>query len=140
MRLRSPSLLIVGCALWTAACTPHSSIYADRPAAELHQIKVFAGDHLEIDHQEITLADAETPQPQPNAACRAEEISAAHAADVVRSKLTGAQHLEVHPGPGDRQLVNIDGLDLGQALIREGLAVSRGSVAMKWCFAGGTSG
>lgn len=140
MRLRSPSLLIAACALLTTACTPHASIYADRPAAELHQIEVFAGDHLEIDHQEITLADAETPQPQPHAACRAEEISAAHAADVVRSKLTGAQHLEVHPGPGDRQLVNIDGLDLGQALIREGLAVSRGDVAMKWCFEGGASG
>jgi len=140
MRLLFTPLLIAGCALWTSACAPKASLFADRPPSELHQIKVFAGDHLEIDHQDITLADAETPQPQPRAACRAEEISAAHAADVVRSKLTGAQHLEVHPGSGDGQLVNVDGLDLGQSLIREGLAVSRGSVAMKWCFQAGTSG
>jgi hypothetical protein len=140
MRLHFPPLLIAGCALLASACTPHSSLYADRPPAELHQIEVFAGDHLVIDHQDITLADAETPQPHPRAACRAEEISAAHAADVVRSKLTGAQHLEVHPGPGEGQLVNVDGLDLGQSLIKEGLAVSRGSVAMRWCFQAGANG
>jgi hypothetical protein len=93
-------------------------------------------DRVSIDHRTITLADAETPQPRPHATCRAEDMIAAQAADVVRTTLSSARHIEVRPtgGAGDLGLVNVDGLDLGQTLIRQGLAVSRGPVAMDWCF------
>ena len=34
---------------------------------------------------------------------------------------------------GDLRLVNLDGLDLGQMLITQGLAVDRRPVPMDWC-------
>jgi hypothetical protein len=125
-----------------AACEPHPTLYGDAAAAELHEIKVEAGDRFEIDRRPVRLADAVTPQPAPDARCRAEAMIAAHAAEVVRSALTGARHLEVQATPGREGLglVNIDGLDLGQTLIHQNLAVARGAAAMDWCSPTRTSG
>lgn len=137
------ALSIAGCAVCIAACERRASIYGDAATpAEMHEIRVEAGDHFEIDRRAVTLVDAETPQPAPGARCRAEAMIAAHAAEVVRSTLTSARHVEVQPDPGRGRfgLVNVDGLDLGQTLIRQGLAVARGSATMDWCVPMATSG
>lgn len=121
--------------LGLAACAPNASIYADNQPAESHDVKVLAGDHVVIDGQSVTLADAEAPRPAPDAACRAEAIAARDAAAAVRSALASAHHVEVQRagGTGDLRLINLDGLDLGQMLITQGLAVDRRAVPMDWC-------
>jgi hypothetical protein len=128
--------LIAGLALLTAACEPRPTLYADNQPAETHDVKVLAGDRLVIDGQTLTLADAETPQPAGRAGCRAEALAGVEAADTVRSMLASARHLEVRKtdGGGDLRLVNLDGLDLGQALISQNVAVARQPSAMDWCF------
>jgi endonuclease YncB( thermonuclease family) len=136
MRQYLASLLIAGLSLLTAACEPRPSLYADNQAAETHDVKVLAGDRLVIDGQPLTLADAETPHPAGQSGCRAEALAGAQAADTVRSLVASARHLEVRATDrgGELRLVNLDGLDLGQALIAQNLAVSRQSAAMDWCF------
>jgi hypothetical protein len=121
--------------LGLAACAPNASIYADNQPAESHEVKVLAGDHIVIDGQAVTLADAEAPRPAPEAACRAEAIAARQVSDAVRSALASAHHVEVQRAGerGDLRLVNLDGLDLGQMLITQGLAVDRRPVPMDWC-------
>lgn len=122
--------------LLLAACAPKASLYADNGAAESHDVRVIAGDRFVIDGRQIILADAETPRPVPQAGCRAEAMAAVRAADAVRSALASARHLEMHvTGEGSGLgLVNVDGLDLGQELIEQGLAVSRQAVTMDWCY------
>jgi hypothetical protein len=135
MRQPLAPLLAALAALSAGACSSQSTLYQDAAAsAELHEISVYAADRLEIDHRKIILADAETPQPAPRASCRAEEMIAAQAAEVVRSTLTAAHHIEVQPAGDGAALVNVDGLDLGQTLIRQNLAVARRRAAMDWCF------
>jgi endonuclease YncB( thermonuclease family) len=135
--MRTHSILIglgLSAVLGLAACAPNASIYADNQPAESHEVRVLAGDQLVIDGQSVTLADAEAPRPAPDAACRAEAIAARQAADAVRSALASAHHVEVQSGPpGSLRLVNLDGLDLGQMLITQGLAVDRRTVPMDWC-------
>jgi hypothetical protein len=122
-------------ALLAYACSPKPQLYGERAvSAELHDVTVDAGDRLKIDGRQVLLADAQTPQPAPQAACRAESMIAERAAETVRSHLVSARHLEVYSaGPGSLALVNLDGLDLGQTLISEGLAVSRAQAPMDWC-------
>jgi endonuclease YncB( thermonuclease family) len=136
--MRMNAILIglgLAAALGLGACAPNASIYADNQPAESHDVKVLAGDRMVIDGQSVTLADAEAPRPAPDAACRAEAIAARQAADAVRSALASAHHVEVQRagGQGDQRLVNVDGLDLGQSLITQGLAVDRRAVPMDWC-------
>jgi hypothetical protein len=136
MRRYLAPLLIAGLALLTAACETRPSLYADNQPAETHDVKVLAGDRLVIDGQPLTLADAETPQLAGQAGCRAEALAGVQTADTVRSMLASAQHVEVRRTNrgGDLRLVNLDGLDLGQALIAQNLAVARQPAAMDWCF------
>ena len=134
MRLFLPLLAMIG-AVFAYACSPQPSLYGESTAAaELHDVTVDAGDRLKIDGRQVVLADAQTPQPAPQAGCRAESMIAQRAAETVRSHLASARHLEVYSaGPAPQALVNLDGLDLGQTLINEGLAVSRAQAPMDWC-------
>jgi len=134
MRFLLPLLAMAG-AIFANACSPQPSLYGEAVAsAELHDVTVDAGDHLTIDGHQVVLADAQTPQPAPQAACRAESMIAQRAVETVKSHLAGARHLEVYPaGSGALALVNLDGLDLGQTLIGDGLAVSRAQAPMDWC-------
>jgi endonuclease YncB( thermonuclease family) len=127
--------LALAVALLAAACAPRSSIYADNQAAETHEVRVVAADHLVIDGVDFILADAEAPKPGGPAECSAEAIAGSEAAESVHSLLAGARHLEVRASDQGEafRLVNVDGLDLGQALIARGLAVARRPVAMDWC-------
>jgi endonuclease YncB( thermonuclease family) len=127
--------LFLSLMLGLAACAGRPSIYVDNQAAETHEVKVLAGDRVVIDGQAVTLADAEAPHPAPRAACQAEAVAARQAAEAVRSALANARHVEVLPAnrAGDLRLVNLDGLDLGQTLIGQGLAVDRGDAPMDWC-------
>ena len=116
------------------ACTPHPSIYADNQPAETHEIRVISADHLVIDGQELTLADAVAPKAGGQAACDAERLAGVEAAAKVRSMLLSARHLEVQTAAGaTARLVNVDGLDLGQAMIAQGVAVAPRAEPMDWC-------
>ena len=132
------SLLAALAGLLAGACAPRPSLYGDVDRRmELHDVRVEAGDHLTIDGRKVLLADAETPQPGARSACRAETIAAQDVAELVRSQLRAAQHIEVHSaGAGELALVNLDGLDLGQTLIGEGVAIARGASGADWCGAG----
>lgn len=134
--MRSSILIgLLGAALAVSACAPNASIYADNQPAESHEVKVLAGDRLVIDGQSLTLADAQAPRPAPDAACPAEAVAARQALDAARSALAGARHVDVQrtDAPGDLRLVNLDGLDLGQTLVSQGLAVDRSEGPMDWC-------
>jgi len=122
-------------ALSLAACAAPPSIYADNQPAEAHDIRVYTADHLVIDGQELTLADAEAPKPGGKADCEAEGVAGAQAVTAVRSILAGARHIEVQKtdDASGRRLVNVDGLDLGQTLIAQKLAVARRDDGMDWC-------
>jgi hypothetical protein len=116
-----------------AGCVPHPSIYADNQPSEMHDIRVLTGDHLVIDGRDLVLADAQAPKPGGEAVCRAEAVAGGQAVQAARTLLAGARHLEIHPASEGRALVNADGLDLGLALIDQGVAVPRGPESMDWC-------
>jgi len=126
---------IAAASLALLACTPHPSIYADNQPAETHEVRVISADHLVIDSQDLTLADAVAPKAGDQAACEAERLAGVEAAAKVRSMLLSARHLEVQSTTGEahRRLVNVDGLDLGQALIGQGVAVAPRAEPMDWC-------
>lgn len=133
----SSSILMgfLGLALGLSACAPNTPAYADNQAPEVHQVKVLSGDRLVIDGESLTLADAQAPQPAPEAACPAEAAAAARAIGAARSALAGARHIEVQrTGAGNGlRLLNVDGLDVGQVLISQGVAVDRSQGPMDWC-------
>lgn len=134
MRATLVSLALGALALSAAGCAPQPSIYADNQPAEAHDIRVYTADHLVIDGQELTLADAEAPKPGGKADCAAEGAAGVQASAAVRSILAGARHIEVHGADErGRKLVNVDGLDLGQSLIAQKLAVARRDEGMDWC-------
>jgi hypothetical protein len=128
---RIPLLFMMAALLAEAsACAPH-----EYPAAAVKaNVIVLAGDHLIVDGQDIVLADAETPQPQPRAHCRAEIIAAAGSKATAEALARDARYVETEPEtPRPFGLVHLDGLDLGLTLTSQGLAVPRRPVAMHWC-------
>lgn len=125
---------IAAASLALLACTPHPSIYADNQPAETHEVRVISADHLVIDGQDFTLADAVAPKAGDQAACEPERLAGVEAAAKVRSMLLSARHLEVQTAAGAAgRLVNVDGLDLGQAMIAQGVAVAPRAEPMDWC-------
>jgi hypothetical protein len=125
---------LLAATLGAAACVPRASIYAEN-SGELHDVRVLAADRLVIDGQSLTLADAQAPRPAPDAACRAEAVAARQAVEAARSALAAARHVDVRrtEAAGDLRLVNVDGFDLGQTLISQGLAVDRTDAPVDWC-------
>jgi hypothetical protein len=141
MRKTIAPLAAAALALLAAGCAPRS-IYAENARPEVHELKVLSGDRMVIDGRTLTLANAETPRLGPQARCRAEDMAARQAAEASRTALAGARHLQVLPSAEgeDLRLVNLDGLDLGQSLIAQGLAVTRSPDAMDWCAGGWSAG
>ena len=128
-------IALAAASLGVSACVPKASFEADSPPTETHAVQVLAGDRMVIDGQSLTLADAQAPRPAPQAACRAEAAAAGQALAAARAALAAARHVDVRraDAPGDLRLVNLDGLDLGQTLIAQGLAVDRRDGPMDWC-------
>lgn len=113
----------------------------ERRPATPHAIAVIDGDTLErrTNGERIRLVNADTPEYGEQARCLAERRLAARATARVRDLLAHARRVEVSEvGRTDtygRTLANvqIDGADLGETLIAEGLAHHWRGRRESWC-------
>ena len=113
------------------------------PVAE--RVRVIDGDTLEDLRDEITyrVVNIDTPETGPRARCSAERDLGNRATNAVRTLLSGAERLELRPtGRTDRYgrtiaFVLIDGRDMGETLIEEGLARPWRGRREPWCDASG---
>lgn len=108
-------------------------------------LRVIDGDTLEDMGEDVTyrIVNIDTPETGPRARCPAERALGDRATQVVRAMVAGAGRLEFRPtGRIDRYgrtiaFVLIDGRDLGETLIAEGLARPWRGRREPWCDAGG---
>ncbi len=106
---------------------------------ELHDVKVLSADALVIDGRHVRLANATGPQLAPRARCWAEAVAAHEVRRRVVDLVTAAQDIKVAPtgelDEFDRAVSNVslDGLDLGEQLIRAGVAAPRSKEPFDWC-------
>jgi len=150
-----PFYAFLGIVVVSAALTIMPAPRAEIPRAELTQqraqqraprnISMLDGDTL-IDrraHVTYRVANIDTPEAGDNARCIAERQHAARATAAARRLVTSAQQLDIRStGRIDRYgrtvaYVLIDGRDLGEALIAEGLARPWRGRREPWCGAGG---
>jgi len=109
------------------------------------RMRVIDGDTLEDMSEDVTyrVVNIDTPETGPRARCDAERALGNRATETVRALVNRAQHLELRAtGRTDRYgrtiaFVLIDGRDLGETLIAEGLARPWRGRREPWCDAGG---
>jgi len=109
------------------------------------RMRVIDGDTLEDMREEITyrIVNIDTPETGSRARCPAERDLGNRATNAVRTLLSSAERLELRPtGRTDRYgrtiaFVVIDGRDMGETLIAEGLARPWRGRREPWCDAGG---
>ncbi len=120
-----------------------TNIAPDRPAQA--QFRIIDGDTLEDTRTDITyrIVNIDTPETGPRARCDAERALGDRATRQARALITRATRVELRPtGRIDRYgrtiaFVLIDGRDLGETLIAEGLARPWRGRREPWCDAGG---
>jgi endonuclease YncB( thermonuclease family) len=138
------SLLVLALATALAAChkapDPPSSL-AEPPGLG-DRVRILSADAMVIDGRHVRLANAYAPQGVPDARCWAEATAALQANAWVRDKVKDARTVVVGPGTGfdefhrDLATVELDGVDLGQALYERGLAGRRTDAPngrFSWC-------
>lgn len=109
------------------------------PASILHRVTVLNADVLVIDGKRYRLENAFAPEQTPAARCWAEAIAAKAAMDAMREMVRAAKTLSIEEtGPVDRYTrtparIQFDGLDVGEALVKQGLAARDGSKRFNWC-------
>lgn len=116
-----------------------------RDNAATSRMRVIDGDTLEDKREDITyrVVNIDTPETGSRAHCDAERALGNRATEMVRAMVTRAQQLELRPtGRTDRYgrtiaFVVIDGADLGETLIAEGVARPWRGRREPWCDAGG---
>ncbi len=109
------------------------------------RVRVIDGDTIEDMSEDITyrLVNIDTPETGSRARCAAERALGDRATDAARALFAHAQQLELRPtGRLDRYgrtiaFVLIDGRDMGETLIAEGLARPWRGRREPWCDAGG---
>lgn len=127
------SLFVLTAATVLAAChktpDPPSSLAA--PAGLGDRVRVLAADAMVVDGRHVRLSNAYAPQGVPDARCWAEASAALQANAWVRDQIKDARTISVGPASGfdeyhrDLAVVELDGVDLGQALYEHGLAARR---------------
>lgn len=113
--------------------------------ADTSQIRVIDGDTLEDMRADITyrVENIDTPETGPRARCTAERELGDEATRAVRALVASAERFDIHPtGRIDRYgrtiaLVAVNGRDLGETLIAEGLARPWRGRREPWCDADG---
>jgi endonuclease YncB( thermonuclease family) len=121
-----------------AACAPRAPLYAEAPPAPVDVVEVVNADALVVNGQHVRLSDAGAPQPVPEARCWAEALAAGQARGATQRLTATAHHVSVTLTGGrdeyDRALgrVALDGLDLGETLIAQGMAMPS-QPAFDWC-------
>jgi endonuclease YncB( thermonuclease family) len=116
----------------------------DEPS-QTRNIRVIDGDTLEDMSTDITyrIENIDTPETGSRARCTAERELGNRATSAVRALVQSASDFEIHPsGRIDRYeraiaLVFVDGHDLGETLIAEGLARPWRGRREPWCDASG---
>jgi len=109
------------------------------------RMRVIDGDTLEDMREDITyrLVNIDTPETGPRARCAAERALGNRATEAARSLVERARRLELRPtGRQDRYgrtiaFVLVDGRDMGETLIAEGLARPWRGRREPWCDANG---
>ncbi len=116
-----------------------------RSSTVAERMRVIDGDTLEDMREEITyrIVNIDTPETGSRARCPAERDLGNRATNAVRTLLSSAERLELRPtGRTDRYgrtiaFVVIDGRDMGETLIAEGLARPWRGRREPWCDANG---
>lgn len=134
-------------ALPSAHGEPSTTAKSDtpRPGAQAQRIRVIDGDTLEDMAADITyrVVNIDTPETGPRARCAAERDLGNQATRQARTLISAANDVELRPtGRIDRYgrtiaFVLIDGRDLGETLIADGLARPWRGRREPWCDASG---
>jgi endonuclease YncB( thermonuclease family) len=135
---RSSTLGIVA-AIALAGCSRSPTLFADNPVEPKGSVVVQQGDALVVDGRPVRLANAATPQLAPNAHCWAEALAGRQARDTVQNLVAVAADVSASStGAVDQEgrtlsRVTVDGADLGQTLLDQGLAVAPSKEPFDWC-------
>lgn len=111
----------------------------DAAADEVRNATAIDGDTIEAGGQRYRVANIDTPEVGDGARCAAERRHGQRATQRARALLDGAARVETRPiGRTDRYgrqvaYILIDGRDLGEALIAEGLARPWRGRREPWC-------
>lgn len=134
------ALLLIGATCALAACAPpEADRKSVRDQAPMHHVQALAADTVVVDGRHLKLSNAETPVRIPQARCWAEALAAREARRRVNEITANVRDIDIAPtGRKDeygRELaqVSFDGIDLGDALIAEGMAVRPGAAPFDWC-------
>lgn len=142
-------LFLAGMFLMPSAGTSGSARAEPSPGTEIataaHDIRVIDGDTIEDMRADITyrIVNIDTPETGSRARCPAERALGDRATSEARTLFSAASDIELRPtGRTDRYgrtiaFVLIDGRDLGETLIAEGLARPWRGRREPWCDAGG---
>jgi endonuclease YncB( thermonuclease family) len=112
-------------------------------ADELHDVRVIDGDTIRAAEITYRVVNIDTPEVGGNARCDAERQAGRRATQRTRALIEGARRVETrNTGRTDRYgrvvaFVLVDGRDLGDTLIAEGLARPWRGRREPWCGAGG---
>ncbi|MET0336557.1 MAG: nuclease [Caulobacter sp.] len=140
--MRARSFLTVAALLVLAGCSPQKQSEADiadvQPSVG-SRATVISADILVIDGRHLRLSNAFAPETIPDARCWAEAVAARQGVAIVQRLVNNARSVAIEETGGkdeyDRAyaLVTLDGLDLGQVLIDNGLAGRRTKELFNWC-------
>lgn len=139
MYSNKPALLGVIAAMTLVGCSRGSALFVDVPAAPGPQVMVLEPDALVVDGRNVRLSNAAAPHLAPHAGCWAEALAARQARQTVQALVAGAREVTVTRTGGadehNRSLgrVTVDGVDLGQTLLDDGLAALPGKAPFDWC-------
>ncbi len=131
------ALLLIGL---VGFLTPEPALRPTPAAAEeLRRVHVIDGDTIEADGQRYRLVNIDTPEVGGGARCAAERRHGARATQRAQALIANARRVETEPvGRTDAYgriiaYVLVDGRDLGEALIAEGLARPWRGRREPWC-------
>jgi endonuclease YncB( thermonuclease family) len=137
------ALLAVGAGLifFTSDPTPHADAEPARSDDVATRMRVIDGDTIEDMREDVTyrVVNIDTPETGPRARCDAERALGDRATLAARSLVAQARRLEFRPtGRIDRYgrtiaFVLIDGRDMGETLIADGLARPWRGRREPWC-------
>ena len=139
MRTNRLSTLGIAAAIALGGCSRSPTLFADNPVERNGSIVVLQGDALVVDGRPVRLSNAATPQLAPGASCWAEALAGRQARDTVQSLVAVAADVSasatggVDEGGRSLSRVTVDGVDLGQTLLDQGLAVAPSKRPFDWC-------
>jgi endonuclease YncB( thermonuclease family) len=122
-----------------SGCSRGAPLYADVQAPRSPQVTVLEADALVVDGRPVRLSNANAPQLAPQANCWGEGVSARQARDTVQGLVAEAREVAVTPtgGMDDHgrafSRVAVNGVDLGETLLKDGLAARPGEAQFDWC-------